>query len=179
MGDQVGIGSSISRVDGVAKVTGAARYAAEHPALGLLYGVVVSSAVAKGRIRSIAVEAAKAVAGVVEVITHRNRPHIAWFDKSYHDDVAPPGSPFRALYDDKIYFSAQPVALIVAETFEAARYAATLLEIQYDTEAFNTDFPSAQAERFMPRRKRHGFIPHKNRGDALTALKEAPIKVAC
>lgn len=175
---RVGIGTATSRVDGVAKVTGAARYAAEQPVSDLLHGVIVSSPIAKGRIRKLEVGNAKSVAGVVEVITHRNRPHIAWFSKSYHDDVAPPGAPFRALYDDKIHFSGQPIALVVAETFEAARHAATLLEITYDAEDFNTDFKAAQAERFMPRRKRQGYIPHKNRGNAVEALGTSEIKTA-
>lgn len=178
MGERVGIGSSPSRVDGIAKVTGAARYAAEHRAEDLLYGVIVSSAIAKGRIRSLDTAAAKAVPGVVEVITHRNRPHIAWFSKSYHDDVAPPGSPFRAFYDDRIYFSAQPVALVVADRFEAASYAATLVDIEYATESFNTEFASAQAERFLPKRKRRAYNAPKNRGDAVGALNAAEIKVA-
>jgi len=176
--ERVGIGSATSRIDGIAKVTGQARYAAEHAVADLLHGVIVSSTIAKGRIRRLDDVAAKAVPGVIEVITHRNRPHIAWFSKSYHDDVAPPGSPFRALYDDRIYFSAQPIALVVAETFEAARYAASLIHIQYDVEEFNTSFASAQAERFMPGRKRSGYIPHKSRGDAIKALGESPVKIS-
>ena len=178
MSERVGIGSATSRIDGIAKVTGTARYAAEHLAENLLHGVIVSASIAKGRIRSLDDSAARAVPGVVEVITHNNRPHIAWFSRSYHDDVAPPGTPFRALYDDRVYFSGQPIALVVAETFEAARYAASLIDIRYDVEAFNTDFLTAQAERFMPSRKRHGYLPHKNRGDAVQSLKDAAIKVA-
>ncbi len=177
MSERVGIGSATSRIDGIAKVTGRACYAAEHTADDLLHGVIVSSAIAKGRIRRLDDKAARAVPGVIEVITHRNRPHIAWFSKSYHDDVAPPGSPFRALYDDRVHFSAQPIALVVAKTFEAARYAASLIDVQYDASGFNTSFAAAQADRFMPRRKRSGYIPHKNRGDAVKALQEAPIKV--
>lgn len=178
MSERVGIGSATNRVDGIAKVTGAARYAAEYVTDNLLFGVIVSSAISKGRIRTLDTGAAKEVPGVVEVITHRNRPHIAWFSKSYQDDVAPPGSPFRALYDDRIHFGAQPVALVVAETFEAARYAATLVDIEYDAESFNTDFASAQAERFLPKRKRQGYIAHRNRGDAVGALGAAAVKVA-
>lgn len=178
MHERVEIGSAVNRVDGVAKVTGGARYAAEYPADDLLHGVVVSAPIAKGRIAYLDAGAAKAVPGVVEVITHLNRPHIAWFNRSYHDDVAPPGQPFRALYDDRILFSAQPVALVVAETFEAARYAATLVDVRYAAEPFNTDFAAAQAERFLPRRHRSGFMPHKNRGDAAKALGEVPVKVA-
>jgi xanthine dehydrogenase YagR molybdenum-binding subunit len=174
----IGIGSAINRVDGEAKVTGAARYAAEHPAPDLLYGVVVSSGIAKGRITKIEEGAARAVRGVVEIVTHQNRPHVAWLDKSYRDDVAPPGSPFRPLYDDRVMFSGQPVALVVAESFEAARYAASLIKVSYDVETHNTDFRLAQQERFMPSKKRDSYQPPKPRGDAAAALKKAPIKIA-
>jgi xanthine dehydrogenase YagR molybdenum-binding subunit len=175
---RVGIGSAINRVDGIAKVTGGARYAAEYPAQDLLYGVVVSSGIAKGRITQIEETAARAVAGVVEIVTHKNRPHIAWFDKNYQDDVAPPGSPFRALYDDKIMFSGQPIALVLAATFEAARYAASLVEVSYEVETHNTNFTLAMPERFLPKKKRDTYQAVKTRGDAAEALKDAPVKAS-
>jgi xanthine dehydrogenase YagR molybdenum-binding subunit len=177
-GTQVKIGSALNRVDGVAKVTGAARYAAEHPADGLLHGVVVSSAIAKGRIVRIEETAARAVPGVVEIITHANRPHIAWFDKNYQDDVAPPGSPLRPLYDDKVVYSGQPIALVLAETFEAARYAASLVAISYETELHNTNFDLAMSERFLPRKKRNTYQEVGPRGDVVAALQAAPVKVS-
>lgn len=173
-----GIGSAINRVDGAAKVTGRARYAAEYPAPGLLYGVVVSSTIAKGRIIDIDEDAARAVPGVVEVLTHKNRPHVAWMDRSYPEEAGPPGSPFRALYDDGISFSAQPIALVLAETFEAARCAAGLVTVSYEVEAHNTDFEKALAEKFLPKKKRATFHPPKNRGDAEAAFKAAPLTIS-
>ena len=51
-------------------------------------------------------------------------------DKAYKDDVAPAsGSPFRPLYDDKIMFNGQPIALVIAETSEIARFAASLVQV--------------------------------------------------
>jgi xanthine dehydrogenase YagR molybdenum-binding subunit len=173
-----GIGAAINRVDGLAKVTGQARYAAEYKAEGLLHGVVVSSAIAKGRITAIDEAAARAVSGVVEIITHANRPHVAFLDRSYPEDAGPPGSPFRALYDDKIMFSAQPVALVVAETFEVARFAASLVKVSYDAEPHNTDFDKALAEKFLPSKKRDSYHPPKNRGDAEAAFAQAPLKIS-
>jgi len=175
---QSGIGAAINRVDGLAKVTGQARYAAEYKTEGLLHGVVVSSAIAKGRITAIDEAAARAVSGVVEIITHANRPHVAFLDRSYPEDAGPPGSPFRALYDDKIMFSAQPVALVVAETFEAARHAASLVKVSYDAEPHNTDFDKALAEKFLPSKKRDTYHPPKNRGDAEAAFAQAPLKIS-
>jgi xanthine dehydrogenase YagR molybdenum-binding subunit len=115
------IGEPVSRVDGRAKVTGGAKYAAEYSAPGLAHGVVVSSAAARGRITRIDATDALALPGVLRVFTHENVPRLARRDKSWRDQVAPPGSPFRPLHDDEIKFSAQPVALVVAETFGLAR----------------------------------------------------------
>ena len=148
------IGDPLNRFDGVEKVTGAARYAAEHPADGLLHGFAISSAIAKGRIKEIDTSAALAVPGIVEVITHLNRPSVAWLDSKYDDDAAPPGSPLRPIYDDRIHFSGQPIALVIAETPELARYGASLIAVSYEEEPFNTDFSKALDERFSPRKAR-------------------------
>jgi xanthine dehydrogenase YagR molybdenum-binding subunit len=174
---QARIGSAINRVDGLAKVTGSARYAAEHPVPGLRFGVIISSAITKGTIVGIDDSAARAMPGVIEVITHQNRPHIAWFDRSYQDEIAPPGSPFRALYDDQVHFSGQPVALVVADTFENARDAAPLVKISYSSDPHNTDFETALDERFDPKKKRSSYKTPKNRGDAESAFASAPLQV--
>src|SRR5438067_8024122 len=108
-------GKPTSRIDGRAKVTGAAKYAAEFNVPGLAHGVVVSSAIAKGRIKRIHTTDALAVDGVLDVLTHEHRPKLASAPKKYADDIAPEGTPFRPLYDDKILFNGQPVAVVVAE----------------------------------------------------------------
>ena len=114
------VGTPISRVDGRAKVTGGASTPPSSPPPDLAYGCVVSSTIAKGRIAQIDTAAALAVPGVLAVITHENRPRCRWLDAATSDEVAPPGSPFRPLHDDEIHYSGQPVALVVAETFERA-----------------------------------------------------------
>jgi len=126
------LGKPTSRVDGRAKVTGTAKYAAEYNVPDLAHGFVVSSAIAKGRIRRIHTAKALAVDGVIDVFTHEHRPKLASSHEKYTDEVAPPGSPFRPLYDDKILFSGQPVALVVAEEFEIARFAASLIRVEYE-----------------------------------------------
>jgi xanthine dehydrogenase YagR molybdenum-binding subunit len=140
------VGRPASRVDGRAKVTGAAKYAAEYNVPNLTYGYVVSSAVAKGKIKKIDAGAALALPGVLQVFTHENAPSPAWLDRSYQDEVAVPGSPFRPLYDDRIKFSGQPVALVVAEEFEVARYAARLVRVEYEAEAHETDLNEQRAK---------------------------------
>src|SRR6516165_7467266 len=98
------IGTATSRVDGRAKVTGAAKYAAESNTHGLAHASVVTSTIAKGRIARIDASEALAVEGVIDVLTHQDRPHMAAEDSAYKDDVAPEGSPFRPLYDERIRF---------------------------------------------------------------------------
>jgi xanthine dehydrogenase YagR molybdenum-binding subunit len=173
-----GIGAPLSRVDGPLKVTGKARYSAEYPAPGLLFGIVVNATIALGRISRIVDADARAVPGVVDVMTHENRLEIASADKKHQDDVAPPGSPLRPLCDAEIRFDGQPVAVVVAETFEAARYAANLVEIEYERDEHNTRFDVALGEKFMPKKKRSGFQAPKNRGDARAALEVAPVTIA-
>ena len=129
------IGTATSRVDGLAKVTGAARYAGEFNAPGLLHGSMVAATITKGRITRIDAAAALQVEGVVAVLTHENRPPMADNDQAYKDDVAPDGSPFRPLYDGRILFNGQPIALVVAETPEVARFAASLVRVAYETRA--------------------------------------------
>jgi xanthine dehydrogenase YagR molybdenum-binding subunit len=133
------IGTSTSRVDGLAKVTGAAKYAAEFNVPGLAYGSVVTSTIAKGRILRIDPSAALRVKGVLDVLTHENRPPMAGNDEAYKDETAPAGSPFRPLYDSRIMFNGQPIALVVAETSEIARFAASLMRVEYEKDAHITD----------------------------------------
>ncbi|MGO4834571.1 xanthine dehydrogenase family protein molybdopterin-binding subunit, partial [Rhizobiaceae sp. 2RAB30] len=172
------IGNSVSRIDGPDKVTGKARYAAEHAAEGLVYGWIVSSAIARGRVTRIDDSVACAIDGVVEILTHENRPHVAWFDRSHRDQVAPPGEPFRALYDDKVLFSFQPIALVLAETLEAARAAAALVQVEYEAAEHRTDFIAALPEAYVPKKKRAGIPMPSDRGDAKQAYADAPIRVA-
>ena len=115
------LGTPTSRVDGRAKVTGAAKYAAEFNTPGLAYGALVTSSIAKGRVTRIDTSEALRVHGVIDVLTHEHRPRMAGTSRAYKDDVAPGGSPYRPLYDDKILFSGQPVALVLAEDWESAR----------------------------------------------------------
>lgn len=175
------IGKPISRVEGKEKVTGKAKYAAEFFAPDLTYGYVISSAIAKGKIKRIDASEALRLPGVLGVFTHENRPKIARFDMSYNDQDAPPGSPFRPLYDATIKYSGQPIALVVAETFEVARYAASLVQIEYDEETFET---SLEANLHKARKPKQGIAsvlkppPPKPRGDFDKVYEETPAKMS-
>lgn len=176
--NEMHVGSPRSRVDGPAKVTGAATYAAEFQAPGLLHAYVVESGIARGRILAVDTAAAEAVPGVVRIFTHENRPRTAWFTYKYRDMVGPPGQPFRPLQSDGIQYSGQPVALVVAETFDAARHAASLVRVKTKRDPHNTDLDWARDEAYEPPKKRTGIAPPpKPRGDAGKALEAAAVRV--
>src|SRR5260370_25412887 len=102
------IGTPTSRIDGRAKVTGAAKYAAEYNTQDLAHAAVVTSSIAKGRIKRIDASEALRVAGVLAVLTHENRPRMAKSDEAYKDDVAPDGSPFRPVHAEGSLCENQP-----------------------------------------------------------------------
>jgi xanthine dehydrogenase YagR molybdenum-binding subunit len=173
----VSIGTPLTRIDGPAKVTGHARYAAEHPAEGLTFGVVVNSTIAKGRIEHIDVQDAMAVPGVLDVLTHLHRPKMRSLGFMYKDMTAPKGSPFKPLHDAEISYSGQPIALVVAETFEAARHAAALVAVRYVQEPHDTNLLTNLERGFKPSRMKAGYSPPpKPRGDAEAAFAAASIK---
>ncbi len=136
---QAPMGMSMDRVDGYAKVTGGAQYAADFHTADLTYGWVISSPIAHGRIVSIDAQSALALPGVLLVLSHLNRPKLASYDEAYSDDDAADGSPFRPLYNERIVYSGQPVALVVAKTLEQARMAAAQVQIEYQSEPHQTD----------------------------------------
>ncbi|MBM6583065.1 xanthine dehydrogenase family protein molybdopterin-binding subunit [Microvirga sp. BT689] len=174
------IGTATSRVDGHAKVTGAAKYAAEPKVADLTHGSVVTSTIAKGRIARIDVSDALQVDGVIDVLTHTNRPRMADTDSGYKDDVAPDGTPFRPLYDDRILFDGQPVALVVANDLETAQFAASLVQVDYDEEPHITDMQRqrdvASVLKAAAEPGANPFAPPKPRGNAKAALAAAAVR---
>ncbi|MBH3437916.1 xanthine dehydrogenase family protein molybdopterin-binding subunit [Pseudomonas luteola] len=166
------LGKAVSRVDGPLKVTGKALYAGEFGTADLCTGYVVNSSVAKGRILSIDTQAALNVPGVLDVITHENRPEVASYNESYTDMDAADGKHFRPLYNDRVLFNMQPVALVVAESFEAARYAASLIRVDYETEPHQADI---YAQRGDAHKAPTPMPP--DRGDADSAWASAPVKI--
>lgn len=163
------VGKPTSRVDGPAKVTGAADYDVPD----LWYGYLVNSPIAKGKITKIDAAPVLALPGVKQIFTHENMPSLAWLDSSYKDEIAPGGSPFRALQSPEILFSMQPVALVVADTFELARYAASILHIEYEVAAFVTDLEQVRHEGHAPKAKGSYSPPPKPYGHAAAAFAAA------
>ncbi|QQR38051.1 xanthine dehydrogenase family protein molybdopterin-binding subunit [Devosia rhizoryzae] len=172
------IGQPRSRVDGKLKVTGAAKYAAEYQADELLHGFVVISTIAAGRIVAIDTREARAMPGVVEIFTHLDRQGVSWWDRDWQDETAPPGHPFRPLHSDRILFDGQPIALVIAESFEAARNAAAVVHVLYEVEKHQTNLRVAEPDQYVPPKKRQNVPPPPEpRGDLDRALAEAPFRV--
>ena len=168
MKDTSSVGQPISRLEGHLKVTGSAKYAGEYDAPDLLYGYVVNSTITKGKIKSIDTEAVKQMEGVIEVFTHKNRPSTAWFDFQYADMDAPPGTVFKPLKDNDIKYNGQPIALVVAESFEMARYAARKLKVEYEEDTFETDLKSNLQNARDPKKGMASMLkppPPKPKGD--------------
>jgi xanthine dehydrogenase YagR molybdenum-binding subunit len=175
---QVVTGTAVARIDGRAKVTGDARYAAEYAATDMLYGVVVSGTIARGRILDIDIFDALQIEGVVEVMSHLNRPKVRSFDIAYKDMTAPAGSPFRPLYDERILYNGQPVALVLAETFEAARRGAALVRVRYEEDDHDTRLTANLGRAYRPRPFKAGYeSPPPEKGDADKAYQAAPVRI--
>lgn len=125
------IGQPLTRRDGVLKVTGQATYAADNHPEGMLYAVLAVSTIARGRVTSLDVEAAKRHPGVVDVMTPTHKPELAM-------DPDAKTNPFMfrvdVLQNDLVRYAKQPIAVVMAETLEAATEGAALLAAQYDIE---------------------------------------------
>ncbi|WP_293868009.1 xanthine dehydrogenase family protein molybdopterin-binding subunit [uncultured Alsobacter sp.] len=140
------IGQPVTRRDGELKVTGAARYAADHRPPGLAYAAMAVSTVARGRVAGLDVAAAKAHPGVIEVMTPANRPALAQDPDAKHHPFM-----FRMdlLQNDRVRYANQPIAVVIAETLEAATEGAALLAPRYEAEAPAATL--ADGEVFVPR----------------------------
>src|SRR5471030_2059968 len=156
----------LSRIDGRMKVTGRAKYSAEYNTKGITYGVLAGSTITSGSIKAIDTKAAERAPGVLAVITYLNAPKIP----GYQDSQQPKG-PLKIFYDEKVYFNGHPVALVIADTFERALFAAGLVKVTYDKTPFQTSLKANLSS---------GVSPH-NAKDYLRgtedAFKTAPIKV--
>ncbi|HEX8314287.1 MAG TPA: xanthine dehydrogenase family protein molybdopterin-binding subunit [Flavisolibacter sp.] len=132
------------RVDGKAKVTGQAKYAAEFNLPGLTYGVLAGSNITKGTINAIDTKEAERAPGVLAVITHLNAPKIPGYEQGQNPTQGQNrGGGLRIFNDNIIRFNGQPIALVVADTFERATHAASLIKAQYQKEEPHTSLTAA------------------------------------
>ncbi|HEY9896960.1 MAG TPA: xanthine dehydrogenase family protein molybdopterin-binding subunit [Candidatus Sericytochromatia bacterium] len=126
------IGTAVNRKDGYAKVTGTATYSAEHDVPGLVHGVVVTSTIAKGRIKAIDTREAEKAPGVIAVFTPKNAPKV--FKPSNNFMTSKIYEARLPLADDQVHYAGQIIGLVVADTFERARHGAQLVKVEYDAQ---------------------------------------------
>jgi xanthine dehydrogenase YagR molybdenum-binding subunit len=137
------LGAPINRTDGWAKVSGAARYSAEHTLPGMAHAVMVTSTIPNGRVRRIDTSGAGQVPGVLLVMTHENALRLP--DKTKAGKVQPPiGRVLSLLQDDQVHYNNQPIGVVVADTLEHAREAAARVLVEYDVAPALLDFDTAR-----------------------------------
>src|SRR5438270_1416803 len=172
------IGQPLARVDGKLKVTGAATYAAEFVRPKLAYGVLIQSAIANGRVDKIDISGAKLAPGVVGVLTRENAPKF----KPYPDDLTKKGAPGEnrvPLQDDEIHYAGQQLGVVVAESFEQATHAASLVRITYQAQppVVNLGDQDAQKNATFPEKFIGREALQVKRGDVNAALATAAHKI--
>ncbi len=165
------IGQPLRRVDGRLKVTGQARYAAEHAVPGCVHGVLVVSTIAAGRIAHLDTQAAARAPGVLAIVSHLNAPRVPGYENPQPDKRVE-GQQLRVFFDDKIHYNNQPVALAIAATLEQARHAAALVRVQYAPAAHQTDITQNTAQAYTPKRSEDYSCGQPQ------AYKTAPVQVA-
>jgi xanthine dehydrogenase YagR molybdenum-binding subunit len=163
------LGKATSRIDGVAKVTGSAKFASDEAVANPAYAYLVTSTVARGSIGSFKLEQARAVRGVLDILTYENVGSLA--------KVAPgpDGKPSTtSLESAKIWHAGQIIAIVVAETYEGAREAAHKVEVIYLAETPSASFgsPGLEIEPHKPEKS-----PDPKKGDADSAFTGAPIRL--
>ena len=158
---QNAIGRPLNRVEGWAKVTGNAHYAAEYALKDVVYGVLVTSTIARGRILQIDSREAGKLPGVLAVISHLNAPRVPGYDKNPSSATSVSGKEFRLFQHDQIFFNMQPVAMVIAGTLEQARHAALFVSIKYSRDDHQTDIHRNIAGAVTP-----GKPSDYSRGDA-------------
>ena len=162
------IGAPLDRVDGPLKVTGGARYSAEFPLTSMAHAVMVTSTIGNGRIVEIDTTDAMREPGVITILTHRNAPRVRQAKSGEGERYLP------ILQDDIVRYDRQPVALVVAETFEAALDAASRVAVRYHAEPPATKFSDATP--YKPNAIM-GEPADLERGDPDAALAAAEVKI--
>ncbi|MCC8403966.1 xanthine dehydrogenase family protein molybdopterin-binding subunit [Paraburkholderia sp. MMS20-SJTN17] len=167
-------GQPLDRVDGLLKVTGDARYAAEFPAARLAHAVLVTSTIAAGTIASVDASRAEAVPGVLLVMTYQNAPRLPNGGKPA---LAPPaGRRLSLLQDNEVHYSNEPVAVVVADTLEHAADAARQLRIVYQPGTAALDFTQAKAHAHAPDRPQ-GRQTDTQRGSFEDGMQSAEVHI--
>src|SRR6476646_190012 len=141
------VGKPVSRLDGYEKTMGRARYTGEIFLPNLAYAAIVGATIASGRVTAIDRSAALAADGVVAVLTHENLPNVSGEPHLLPSLVGgpAPGQSFVPLQGDEIHYYGQPVAIVVADTYEQAQHGAWLVAVSYETSPSVTTIDEGRA----------------------------------
>jgi xanthine dehydrogenase YagR molybdenum-binding subunit len=167
------MGPARNRVDGRLKVTGRAKYSVEFEVPKCAHGWTVESNIAKGKIIGIDTKAAQAVPGVLAVLTHLNMPKFKSTPKREGSSGIRNEERFP-LNDPEVHYAGQYVALVVAETIEQARQAASLVRVSYAPEEPLLTMEAAEHKAEKPKTNNNEHV-QINKGDAEAALKDASL----
>jgi xanthine dehydrogenase YagR molybdenum-binding subunit len=168
--DYIKFGVGAPRVDGAAKVTGAARFASDEPVSRPAFAFLVTSAVARGRVGGFRLGRARAVPGILDILTYQNVGAQAGSPPQMDQ-----GPTTTTLESDRIWHDGQIIAVVVAETYEAAREAAQKVEVDYVTETPSATFDSAGVT--VEPRKPKEESPDPETGDAPGAFAQAAVRI--
>lgn len=170
------IGPARNRVDGRLKVTGAAKYAVEFELPKVAHSWPVESNIAKGRITAIDTKAAEAVPGVLKILTHLNapKPKEARAKEERNSGHGIKNEQRNPLSDDRVYYAGQYIALVIAETLEQARHAASLIRVTYAPEQPLLSMEAARPKADKPKTN-HQENVQVNKGDVEAARKNADL----
>ncbi len=169
------IGQPINRVDGPLKVSGRATYAYEHWDVGQpLYGFIAGATIGKGRVTRIDTARAERSPGVRLVITHRNAAAQGTPDLSIPSQYS---RAFPVLSGPEIHHYGEPVALVVATTYEQARAAASLVDIDYAPERGRFDFAEQLDQAYAPKVVNAGLPTDSAVGDFDAGFAGAEVKI--
>jgi xanthine dehydrogenase YagR molybdenum-binding subunit len=147
MNDKSLIGAPLDRVDGPQKVTGQARYAADYFPSNMAHAVMVQSTVPSGRLR-IDTTRARRMPGVIYILTHEN---VAALPQKGRAAVNPPaGRVLSLLQDDVVNYNGQPIAVVVADSFENATEAAANVDVAYVAQPALLDFDRGKSSAYKP-----------------------------
>ncbi|TDD38789.1 xanthine dehydrogenase family protein molybdopterin-binding subunit, partial [Nonomuraea terrae] len=169
------VGRPVDRSDGPAKTTGEAKFAAEFPYPDLAHAALVHATIARGRVTAVDTEAARAVRGLIDVLTHENAPAMRPLSRLNLGSFIK-GTTVNYLATDEVHWNGQPIAVVVAETPEAARHAASLVRVTYEESPAACDFAAAEPDA-VPQKGNAIMRSAADKGDAHAALADAPVKV--
>lgn len=128
------IGKPIDRKDGIAKITGKATYAYEWPVKKIACGVAVQSTITKGQINNYDLTAARNLKGVVDIMTYKNAMKLLSPDSGGRGNGKFSEKDLLPLQNETIFYNGQIIAVVIAESFEIAKHAASLINITYKEE---------------------------------------------